>query len=275
LDTGPKKELLRFLAEDIRKGDITSKLFQKKRIRAKIFSRENAILAGVKYAQSIFSIKGCKVKILKNDGSHINPNQTILSISGPLQSILSCERTALNLMSRMSGIATRTNYLVRKIKSVNPRVQLLATRKTAPGLRFFDKEAVKIGGGQKHRMSLDEMVMIKDNHLAVGKSIPSVLRKARKKYKKIEIEVESIEDAVIAAQEGATIIMLDNFSPAKILATARLLKKIDLRKKIKLEASGGINEKNIKAFAKTGVDMISVGEITNFVKGVDLSLEVN
>ena len=269
-----KKELLRFLAEDVGKGDITSSLLPKKIITARIITRQNGTLAGVEFAKEIFCLKGCKVKILKKDGSKIRPNQTILKVSGYAKSVLTCERTVLNLLTRMSGIATQTNNLVEKIRRVNSKSHIFATRKTAPGLRFFDKEAVKIGGSNKHRMSLDEMIMIKDNHLAVD-SITNLINKARKKYKKIEIEVENQNDALIAAREGATIIMLDNFSPKDITKTIARLKKLGLRNKVLLEASGGINSKNIQAFAKTGVDMISVGEITNSVKGIDFSLEVS
>ncbi|HEY7367488.1 MAG TPA: carboxylating nicotinate-nucleotide diphosphorylase [Nitrosopumilaceae archaeon] len=274
MDFSPKKELARFLAEDIGKGDITSNLLPRKKINARIISRQNGIIAGVDYAKEIFSSKGCKVKIIKKDGKKIKQNQTIIEISGSAQSILSCERTVLNLLSRMSGIATKTKKLVEKINAVNPRVKLYATRKTAPGLRFFDKEAVKIGGGEKHRMTLEEMVMVKDNHIAVVGSIPRIILKARKKYKKIEVEVESQEEALLAASAGANIIMLDNFTPKEIINTINKLKKTKLRKQVKLEASGGINEKNIGTYAKTGIDMISVGEITNSVSGIDLSLEV-
>jgi len=274
LKINQRKELLRFLAEDVGKGDITSSLLPKKIITARIIAKQNGILAGVKCAKEIFCLKGCKVKILKKDGNRIRPNQIVLEISGYAKSVLTCERTALNLLTRMSGIATQTNNLVEKIRKVNSKSHVFATRKTAPGLRFFDKEAIKIGGGQKHRMSLDEMVMIKDNHLAVG-SITNLINKAKKKYKKIEIEVENQNDAILAAREGATIIMLDNFSPKDITKTIARLKKLGLHNKVLLEASGGINSKNIQAFAKTGVDMISVGEITNSVKGIDFSLEVS
>jgi len=274
LKINQKKELLRFLAEDVGKGDITSSLLPKKIITARIISKQNGILAGIKFAKEIFCLKGCKVKVLKLDGSKIRPNQMILKVSGYAKSVLTCERTVLNLLTRMSGIATQTNNLVEKIRKVNSKSHVFATRKTAPGLRFFDKEAIKIGGGQKHRMSLDEMIMIKDNHLAID-SITNLICKARKKYKKIEIEVENQNDVILAAREGATIIMLDNFSPKDITKTIARLKKLGLRNKVLLEASGGINSKNIQAFAKTGVDMISVGEITNSVKGIDFSLEVS
>jgi len=197
-----------------------------------------------------------------------------LQVSGDARIILSCERTVLNLLSRMSGIATQTNMLVSKIRKINKKTNLYSTRKTAPGLRYFDKEAVKIGGGHKHRMALDDMVMIKDNHLLLCNSIEDIIKKARKQHKRVEVEVENQRDAILAANCGATIIMLDNFSPVQIKKTITALQKKKLRNNIKLEASGGINSKNITAYAKTSVDVISVGYITNSVNGLDLSLEV-
>jgi len=274
LGTNIKKELLRFISEDIQSGDITSVLLPKKKINAKIISRQKGVLAGVKFASDIFRLKGCNVKIIKKDGAKLKSNQIILQISGNARTILSCERTSLNLLSRMSGIATHTNFLVSKIRKINRKTKLYSTRKTAPGLRFFDKEAVAIGGGHKHRMSLNDMVMIKDNHLLVTNSMKDILKNARKRHKHVEVEVENQRDAILAVNSGATIVMLDNFSPAQIKKTITTFQKKKLRNKVKLEASGGINSKNITAYAKTGIDMISVGSITNSVKGLDLSLEV-
>ena len=207
---------------------------------------------------------------IKRVGVRITKRSTI-AITGDAGKILTCERTALNLLTRMSGIATQTNELVKKIPS---KTKLYATRKTAPGLRYFDKEAVEIGGGKKHRLRLDEMVMIKDNHIAVGNSLESLIKKAKKKHKKFEVEVENTADAVLAAKEGATIIMLDNFTPNQIKKTITVLKNQKLRKKVLLEASGGISSKNISKYGQTGVDIISVGSITNSVKGIDMSLEI-
>ena len=271
LSFSSKKQLLQFLAEDIGKGDITSALLPKRKISVRIVSREAAIVAGTTYVKEIFKLKGCNSKILKKDGSRIKPNQTIMTITRDAGKILTCERTALNLLTRMSGIATQTNELVKKIPN---KTKLYATRKTAPGLRYFDKEAVEIGGGEKHRLRLDEMVMIKDNHIAVENSLLSIIKKAKRKYKKFEVEVENTSDAVLAAKEGATIVMLDNFSPYQIKRTIKILKNQKLRNKVMLEASGGINSKNISKYGETGVDIISVGSITNSVKGIDMSLEI-
>jgi len=274
LGTNIKKELLRFISEDIQGGDITSVLLPKKKIKAKIISRQEGVLAGVKFAGDIFRLKGCNVKIIKKDGAKLKSNQIILQISGNAGTVLSCERTALNLLSRMSGISTQTNFLVSKIRKINTKTKLYSTRKTASGLRFFDKEAIMIGGGHKHRMSLNDMVMIKDNHLLVTNSMEGIIKSARKRHKHVEVEVENQRDAILAASSGATIVMLDNFSPVQIKKTITALQKKKLRNKVKLEASGGINSKNIAAYAKTGVDIISVGSITNSVSGLDLSLEV-
>ena len=271
----PKRELKRFLDEDVGNGDITSKLLEKKRITAKIISREKTVVAGTKFTKELFSLKKCKVNISRKDGSLIKANQTILIINGNARDVLTCERTALNLLSRMCGIATQTSNLKKQIKQTGSKSKLFATRKTAPGLRFFDKEAVKIGGGEKHRMTLNEMIMIKDNHLAVEKSIESILRKAKKTKGRIEIEVETQRDAILCAQMGADIIMLDNFTPQQIDKTIKKLIELKLRKKVILEASGRINSKNIVKYAKTNVDMISIGNITNSVDGIDLSLEIS
>ena len=274
MDFSPKNDLRKFLDEDIGREDITSKLLIRKKIKAKIITREKCIVAGTNFTKQIFSLKGCKTKIIKNDGSFVKPNQIIAEITGLSNSVLMCERTALNLLARMSGIATDTDELIRKIKKSKSKSELLATRKTAPGLRFFDKVAVEIGGGKKHRMRLDTMVMIKDNHLAIHDSISKLIKKAKKSHKKIEVEVESEKDAILAAKLGVNVILLDNFTPKKIQQIMKRLDRLGLRKKVKLEASGRINLKNIQSYAKTGVDMISVGSITSSPKSIDMSLEI-
>jgi len=271
----PNQKLQEFLSEDLGRGDITSNLLEKKEISARIITRQETIVSGTNFAKHLFSLKKCKTRIIKKDGTWVKPNQVILEMKGNNTAILSCERTCLNLLSRMCGISTKTNKLDAIIRKVNKKTKLFATRKTAPGLRYFDKIAVEIGGGKKHRMTLNEMIMFKDNHLAVGKSIFSLVAKAKRTRKKIEVEVENEKDAILVAVLGVDIIMLDNFTPKQIKNTINNLISLNLRKKVKIEASGGINEKNIARYAKTGVDMISVGEITNSVQGIDLSLEIN
>lgn len=270
-----KKQLESFLLEDIGKGDITSNLLPKKNITATIISRQEGIVAGVAYGKQIFKSRGCSVTVHKRDGQTTIPNQKIMTVSGKIYSVLSCERTALNLMSRMSGIATETRKYVKKVHAVNSKVDVFSTRKTAPGLRIFDKEAVSIGGGQKHRMSLDQMVMIKDNHIAASDSLSELIKLAKTRHKKIEVEVENLQDAVLAASQRVHTIMLDNMSPNQIRAVIKKLTILGLRRGIRIEASGGINYSNIAKYASTGVDMISIGKLTSSVNGLDLSLEVN
>lgn len=270
-----KRLLKAFLDEDIGRGDITSKLLPRKIISARIISREKGIVAGVLYAKEIFTSRNCRVVILKKDGSSLKPGDTIMTIRGPAYSVLSCERTALNLLSRMSGIATQTNSLARILKEERSKAKIYSTRKTAPGLRIFDKEAVEIGGGKRHRVSLDQMVMIKDNHLAVAGSLQELVRSAKKRYKKFEVEVEDIGDAISAAKEDASIIMLDNMPPREIVHVIGTLNRLGLRKRVKIEASGGIDSTNIREYARTGVDMISIGKLTSSVRSLDLSLDVS
>ena len=271
----PNRELQKFLAEDLGLGDVTSNLLEKKQIKAKIITRQDTIVSGTNFVKQIFALKKCSSRIIKKDGTRVKANQTILEISGDAAAILSCERTALNLLSRMCGISTKTNQLNTLIQKINRKTKLYATRKTAPGLRYFDKIAVETGGGKKHRMTLHDMIMFKDNHLAVEKSIVSLIAKAKKTRRKIEIEVENQKDAILVASLGVDIIMLDNFTPKQIRNTIKILNDLKLRKNIQIEASGRINEKNISQYAATGVDMISVGEITNSAHGIDLSLEVS
>ena len=259
-----------FLREDLGTGDITSKLLTNSVIRAKIVSRESGVVAGVIFSKELFVMNGCTVEIIHRDGQRIRAGSLIFYVRGPLRSILSVERTALNLMSRMSGVATATQQMKCKI---NGRVKILATRKTMPGMRFFDKEAVHIGGGFRHRMSLSDRILIKDNHLSAD-SMESLILKAKRKDPKFEIEVDSSLDTIRAAKLGARFILLDNFTPKQIRHTITLLKKYKLRKNITLEASGGITLKNISAYSKTGVDFISSGVITNSAHSIDYSLEM-
>ena len=257
MDASLVSHLRRFLAEDVSRGDVTGSLLGVGKISAKIISREHATISGVSYAAKIFSIGGCRARTLVREGSTVNPGVAILTVSGQARHVLKCERTALNLTSRMSGIATMTKKMVSAMPAGGPSIY--ATRKTAPGLRFFDKEAVVAGGGRRHRMSLNSSIMIKDNHLDSGYSIDFLVQKARKKgYKKIQV----------------TAILLDNFTPKGAAAAVKVLQKARVRKNVTLEVSGGITVKNIASFAKIGVDAISSGQITSSAPAIDLSLEV-
>lgn len=267
-----KAELARFLREDVASGDITSSLLTDKRILAKIVSRQGGVVAGIRFASMMFTMRGCSSRVLKKDGNRIRMGQTVMEVTGSARNILECERTVLNLLSRMSGIATITNQMTQKAHGT--KAKLYSTRKTAPGLRYFDKEAVSIGGGMKHRMTLSDMIMIKDNHISSEGSLEVLIHRARKKARRFEVEVESQKDAILAAKMGAPIIMLDNFTVQMIQRTIAALEKLGLRDKVMLEASGGINLHNISRFASTGVDMISVGSITNSATAIDFSLEV-
>jgi len=183
----------------------------------------------------------------------------------------------LNLFSRMSGIATTTNRLVEKIRRASYETRVACTRKTAPGLSYFDKKAVIAGGGDAHRWGLDDMGLIKDNHTAIAGGVKEAVKRVRKRVsfsKKIEVEVIDANEAVEAAQAGVDIIMLDNFTPKQAKQAINLLQKKGFRDKVLVEASGGITERNILEYAESGVDIVSLGEITQNAKALDMSLEI-
>jgi len=210
---------------------------------------------------------------LVSDGSVIRPGDIVFTVEGNSISILSGERLALNFMQRMSGIATYTNKLVSLIAGT--KTKLLDTRKTTPCNRIVEKMAVKAGGGENHRFGLYDMIMIKDNHLVLT-SIEVALKKVRDFHtdKKVEIEVESSEDALKAAKNAVDIIMLDNMSPEEVEKTVDILKDNNLRDSVLIEVSGGINLENIEKYTRCDVDIISIGAITNDAKSIDFSLEI-
>lgn len=274
-----EEKLLRMLAEDLGQGDLTTALLvpEEATSEAEAVTTEEGIAAGIEEARTLLESLGAKVETLTTDGDTINEKQTIMRISGNTRTILSAERTMLNLISHMSGIATTTRRLVEKLQKAKLKTRVACTRKTAPGLLYFDKKAVWIGGGDTHRLHLDDMVLIKNNHIAVAGSIGNAMEKAKEKAtfsKKIEIEVTNIKDAVAAAEAKADIVMLDNFSPKQVERAVRLLAKLGLSGKVLLEASGGITSKNIVAFASTGVDIVSLGEITHSPKALNVSLKI-
>lgn len=269
--------LRRFLEEDVGQGDITTFLTvpENTEVVAEVVVKEGGIVAGIEEALILCEDLGMQAKSLKTDGVRVKPRTPLLRIVGDARTLLSMERTLLNMLSRMSGIATMTNNLVRKAALYKTRVA--CTRKVAPGLGYFDKKAVSLGGGDTHRLHLDDMVLIKDNHIKIAGNLDKAIRRAREQVsfsKKVEIEVSSAEDALHAAKAGIGMIMLDNLSPREIKKTVLVLTKAGFREKVMLEASGGINNKNILKYAKTGVDVVSVGEITHSPKALNMSLEV-
>ena len=244
---------------------------------AAVIAKEAGIAAGIEETVILAESLGLKVKTEVADGEEIKNKQVIMKISGDARTILSAERTMLNLLARMSGIATTTRKLTEKLKKAKAKAKIAATRKTAPGLLYFDKKAVLIGGGDPHRLHLDDMILVKDNHIAVAGSIENAVKMARQNAsfsKKIEVEVSRVTDALKAAEAGADIIMLDNFSPKQAKETIELLKKAGFFGKILLEASGGITEENLLEYAATQVNIISLGELTHSARALNVSLEI-
>ena len=271
----PRGQIARFLAEDIGKGDITSALLARTRLDATLITREPCVIAGAKWARVAFELRGCTVRACARDGRRARAGQAIMDVRGTAQGVLSAERTALNVLSRMSGIATQTRALTAMLRGTRARVY--ATRKTAPGMGFFDKEAVAVGGGERHRMNLGEAVLIKDNHIlaaaASGIGMVELVELAVRRHRSVEVEVEGVREALAAARAGAHTIMLDNFTPARARRAVEAIRREGLRGRVRLEASGGIGARNIAAYARAGVDMISVGSITSSVRSIDMSLE--
>jgi nicotinate-nucleotide pyrophosphorylase (carboxylating) len=274
-----EEKLREILAEDIGQGDITTGLIvpAQTTVEAEVVCKETGIAAGIEEAKILLESLDLKAEILVKDGERIRTQQILMKIFGNARTILSVERTLLNLVSRMSGIATTTRNLTEKLRRSGAKARIACTRKTAPGLLYFDKKAVQVGGGDTHRLHLDDMILIKDNHIAVAGSVEKAVKKAKEQAslsKKIEVEVTTAEDALTAVEAGADIIMLDNFSPKQAAKTVAFLERKKLREKVLLEASGGITDENIVVFASTGVDIVSLGEITNSAKALDISLEI-
>lgn len=274
-----KPDITRILYDDVGFEDITTKALipPDLEIEAEIICKENGVIAGVELADNIFQEFLIKTSIKRYDGDHVSVGDVVMTLQGDARSIITVERTALNLLMRMSGIASLTSKMVKDVKGVNKDVILAGTRKTTPGLQFFEKDAVRAGGGDTHRYRLDDAVLIKDNHIAVVGSVKGAVERAKNYVsftKKIEIEVESSADALEAAASGADIVMLDNMSPEEVQNVLEELENAGLREKVLIEVSGGINPGNILEYAEKGVDVISTGYITHSAKALDLSLEV-
>ena len=270
------REIIKMVYQDIGFEDITTKALipPDKLIKAKIISREKGILSGIDLVNNIFQEFSINTTIKKHDGEKLAEDDIIMEIDGDAGTILSVERTVLNILMRMSGISTITAMLIEK---VNNNVIIAGTRKTTPGLQFLEKEAIRVGGGDTHRFRLDDCILIKDNHIAIVGSVKEAVEMAKGYVsftKKVEVEVESTKDALEAAMAGADIIMLDNMNPDEIRNVLYALENKGLRNKILIEVSGGINPDNIVDYVKTGVDVISTGYITHSAKSLDMSLEI-
>ena len=268
--------LANYLQEDLGAGDITSDNIIPADLVAKaeiVCKSRFGVVCGLEEASIIFDICGCKSQVLIKDGSKVAMGTVVMNVSGYARAILKAERTVLNIIMRMSGIATGTRRMVDLAKGVT----ILATRKTAPGLRYFDKKAVVLGGGGTHRMRLDELVLIKDNHIELISDLGKCIRLAKKKVGssvKVECEARTKEEALAAVAAEADAIMLDNFTPKQAQKTIREIRRMGLRNKVKIELSGGINQNNIRRYSKTKPDFISLGFITHSSKAINFSLEI-
>ena len=268
----------RALSEDLGDGDHTSLacINEHEKSAARLEVRERGILAGIGVAKRVFELydSSLEIEILKNDGDSVIEGDIAFIVKGSARSILSTERLVLNLMQRMSGIATKTHQMLEMISHTD--AILLDTRKTTPGMRFIEKEAVAIGGGGNHRFGLYDMIMIKDNHIDYAGGISRAIQKthsyldANNKKLKIEVEVRSLNELDEVLTEGKVHrIMLDNFSPKEI---ENALKRIP--QEYETEASGNVTLKNVKAIASTGINRISVGSITHSAPAIDFKLEI-
>ncbi len=274
-----ENKLIRLLADDIGEGDVTCAAIVPSECtaEAEVVAKAEGTIAGVEEVAVLAEALGLQVSDEISDGDLVKKGDVIMAISGDAATILAVERTLLNLLSRMSGIATFTKNLTDKIKKARLKTRVAATRKSALGLLYFDKKAVVVGGGDSHRLHLDDMILIKDNHIVVAGSLEKAVKLAKKNAsfsKKIEVEVTVLADVLKAAEFGADIVMLDNFSPEQVKEAAVLLKKSGLAGKVLLEASGGITGENLLDYAIAGVDILSLGALTHSVKALDISLEI-
>jgi len=267
------------LSEDLGFYDLTSELVVPDGLEAvaEIIAKEEGGLAGVREAKLAFELLGAEVLEAREEGSRVKPGEVVMRIRGPARALLAAERTALNFLMRMSGIATATARMLEEARRANPGVRIAATRKTAPGLRALDKRAVEIGGGDTHRLRLDDCVLIKNNHIALVGSVGEAVRRAREAVsftKKVEVEVRRPEEALEAARAGADIIMLDNMTVEEVMEALRRLEEEGLRSQVLVEVSGRIGLEEVADYARTGVDIISSGFLTHSARALDFSMRV-
>ncbi len=272
-------DLFEMLNQDIGFEDVTTRALIEPglKVRAKVVSKQDGLVAGTRLLSSLLEELGLTILAVKKDGDTLNAGDTVFEVEGEAETILAAERTVLNLLMRMGGVATLTSQMVQRAKSTNPDIRVAATRKTTPGIQFWEKEAVHIGGGDTHRYRLDDAVLIKDNHLALVGDVEVAVRRAREYAsftKKIEVEVENLKDALKAAEAGADIIMLDNMQIDEVESVIDVFKEKSIRDKVLIEISGGITPENIAEYAATGADIISSGFITHSARALDMSLEI-
>ncbi|WP_249583492.1 carboxylating nicotinate-nucleotide diphosphorylase [Pseudomonas viridiflava] len=263
----------RALLEDVGSGDITAQLIPAERLaKATIISRDAAVIAGTAWVDAVFRQLDPRVAVhwQVNDGDRVNPDQALFHLEGPARSLLTGERSALNFLQLLSGVATRAQYFADMVSGT--QVKLLDTRKTLPGLRLAQKYAVTCGGCHNHRIGLYDAFLIKENHIAACGGIAQSIEAAHKiaPGKPVEVEVESLAELRQALDAGADIIMLDELSLEDMREAVRLNAG-----RAKLEASGGINDDTLRVIAETGVDYISIGAMTKDVKAVDLSMRLS
>ena len=264
--------LKRFLEEDIGSGDITTELFVPDiQGNAEIICEEDAVVAGLEEAVQIFELLDAKMELSVKDGSKVKKGTKIAKISGPVKGILTAERTALNIIMKMSGIATATRNILDDCRTINENIVIAGTRKTTPGFRKFEKKAIVLGGGHPHRFGLYDMILIKDNHIQAAGGVAKTMDIAKNSHGRVEIEVENIDDATIAAENGADIIMIDNSSLKETKAMYDKIKSINSG--ILVEISGGITEKTVKNYVLCA-DIISIGALTHSVRAVHFSLDL-
>lgn len=270
--------LRRALHEDIRTGDITTESIipQDKRSKAIIRTKSDIVLAGLPFAEEVMRILDPQIDIRRffNDGNRVKNGETIAHISGNTHALLKGERVALNILQRLSGIATLTSRFADSVRDKN--VKIVDTRKTTPCMRYLEKYAVRMGGGFNHRFGLYDGVLIKDNHIKVCGGLKEAIRKAKDNLPhhllRIEVEVKDIDELKLAIEEGADIIMLDNMKIDEIREAVKMVRKSG--KKIILEVSGNVNLENIRSIAETGVDLISVGMLTHSAPAADISMKI-
>lgn len=266
-----------FLAEDVGRGDITTEavVLPGVRARGRFVAKQDLVVAGLEVADAVFAVLDSSVEIeaFVTDGDRVSAGEVFARVEGPAEVLLAAERTALNLLQHLSGIATLTRAFVEAVAGT--RAQIVDTRKTLPGLRMLQKYAVVVGGGRNHRFGLDDGILIKDNHIALAGGVRTAVERARKyagHMHKIEVEVSNMDDLREALEARADIILLDNMSPEMVREAVRLIR--EQAPDVLVEASGGITLENVRAYAEAGVDLISIGALTHSAPAADISMKL-